>query len=65
MVEKTIPENTRMAIFRDLVAIEDGGKSPSEAREEVAVRYDISPEQVRAISNEGLDKTWPPLENCD
>lgn len=65
MVTKQIPENTRKAIFRDLVEVEDGGANPVQAREEVALRYQVSPEDVRAIAMEGLDKTWPPLEDCD
>ncbi|MFO0948687.1 MAG: hypothetical protein U1D30_22640 [Planctomycetota bacterium] len=65
MVTKQIPENTRKAIFRELVEVEDGGATPVKAREEVANKFQVSPEDVREIAMEGLDKTWPPLEDCD
>lgn len=65
MTSQPIPENTRKAIFKELVEVEDGGASPAQAREEIAGKFQVSTEDVREIANEGVDKTWPPLEDCE
>jgi hypothetical protein len=61
---QSIPENTRKAIFKELVEVEDTGASPAEARAEIAGKFQVSTEEVREIANEGVDKAWPPLEDC-
>lgn len=61
----SIPENTRKEIFVKLVEVEDSGETPPNARKLVADEFHVTPEQVKEIAEEGVDKTWPPLEECD
>ena len=65
MATKDIPEETRKAIFRDVVDAEDHGEVQREARRKVAVKYAITVDDVRKIESEGIDKTWPPLDECE
>ena len=65
MVVNGIPENLRKEIFAAVVQAEDSGERPSDARRLVAKEYGISVELLREIEEEGIDKTWPPLEECD
>lgn len=62
---RRMSEDDRKAIFLEVVEAEDSGGSPSEVRKEVAERHGISEDEVKAIAEEGIDKTWPPLEQCD
>lgn len=65
LASKQIPESTRKQVFQALVEVEDQGQTPAEARRQVAARFRITPEQVKSIEEEGIEKTWPPLEPCD
>jgi hypothetical protein len=65
MTSDSLPLSTRMEVFRALVEAEDQGLAPVQAREEVAGQFHITPEQVKTISDEGVDKNWPPLEPCE
>lgn len=64
-MSEPMSESTRKAIFHEVVSAEDDGARPSEARRQVAERFGITPDQVREIEDEGIKKTWPPLEECD
>jgi hypothetical protein len=56
-----LPEDRRRVEFAALVEAEDKGTPVRMARECVAFRFGISPEQMRSIEREGLDQHWPPL----
>lgn len=60
-----LDEDLRRAVFVQVVESEDSGLVPSEARQKAAAAYGITVEQVRKIEEEGIEKTWPPLEPCD
>lgn len=64
METKQIPESTRKAIFAAVIDAEDSGENPRNARKLVAEKFEITTDQVKSIEQEGLDKTWPPLEDC-
>lgn len=51
----------RQTIFAALVAAQDGGLDVDTSRVQVAHRYAITVEDVRAIEREGMKKQWPPL----
>jgi hypothetical protein len=57
-----IPKVRRREIFAALVAAEDQGLHPREARASVAQRFNIGAEQVLAIAAEGIAANWPPLD---
>jgi hypothetical protein len=58
---RLLPEDRRRVVFAALVEAEDNGAPVRMARECVAFRFGISPEQMRCIEREGLDQHWPPL----
>jgi hypothetical protein len=60
-VTDPLPDDLRRIIFAALVAAQDEGLAVAASRDQVADRYGVSPEQVRAIEREGLDGGWPPL----
>jgi len=47
-----------MQIFRELVALEDSGVGYAEAFEEIARRWGITVDAVKAIEVEGIEKGW-------
>ena len=57
------PDERRKLIFADVVRAEDQGLSVAAAREAVAARHGVGPEDVRAIEREGIHRGWPPLDN--
>lgn len=57
-----LPDDRRRAIFADVVAAQDDGLAVTVARETVAARHGVSPDQVRAIEREGIEQAWPPLD---
>jgi hypothetical protein len=52
----------RKEIFSALVESQDQEMPVAESRREIARRFGISDEELRAIEREGLDNDWPPLE---
>jgi hypothetical protein len=58
-----LPEPVRKDIFAALVAAQDQEMPVAESRREIARRFGISDEVLRAIEREGLDNDWPPLED--
>jgi hypothetical protein len=51
----------KRALFAALVGLQDEGHTVVGSRAEVGRRFRATPDQVRAIEREGLDKKWPPL----
>ena len=51
----------RRAIFRAVVEAQDGGQTVAAARADVAERFAVTGDQVKAIEAEGVDHGWPPL----
>jgi hypothetical protein len=58
-----LSELVRKEIFSALVDAQDQEMPVAESRREIARRFDISDEELRAIEREGLDNDWPPLED--
>jgi hypothetical protein len=58
----TLSEESRQAVFAELVAAQDAGASVPESRMLVATKHSIDVDEVRRIEREGLDEQWPPLE---
>jgi hypothetical protein len=54
-------EDTRRAIFADLIALQDKKYSVAASRAKVAKQYQLTPAAVRAIEDEGEANEWPPL----
>lgn len=62
MKREALAEDQRKAVFMAVVEAEDKGTRPGVARQQVAEQFSISVEDVVDIEEEGVDKTWPPLE---
>jgi hypothetical protein len=58
-----LPEAVRKEIFSALVEAQDQEMPVAESRREIARRFGISDEVLRAIEREGLDNGWPPFED--
>jgi hypothetical protein len=54
-------EDQRRVIFAALVALQDTGTEVSRSRVQVARRFGLTPEVMRAIEREGIAREWPPL----
>lgn len=65
MATNVLSEQDRKQVFAALVRNEDAGMPVASARQLVAEEFGVSEDTVKAISNEGVDKTWPPLEQCE
>jgi hypothetical protein len=62
MTDKSIPEETRRAVFAALVEAQDLGDPVQESRAMVASRFHLTEVDMRMIEREGLDALWPPLD---
>jgi hypothetical protein len=62
-MEPNLSEPVRKEIFSALVEAQDQEMPVVESRREIARRFGISDEELRAIEREGLDNDWPPLED--
>jgi hypothetical protein len=60
-----IDEETKMAVFFQVVSAEDAGVASSDARRQAAEQFGLTLEEVRDIEEEGIENSWPPLEPCD
>ena len=58
-----LTEPVRKEIFLALVEAQDQEMPVADSRREIARRFGISEEVLRAIEREGLDNDWPPLED--
>jgi hypothetical protein len=58
-----LPEPVRKEIFSALVEVQDQEMPVAESRCEIARRFGVSDEVLRAIKHEGLDNDWPPFED--
>ena len=58
-----LPEPVRKEIFSALVEAQDQEMPVAESRREIARRFGISDELLRAIEREGLDNGWPPFDD--
>ncbi|HLJ93321.1 MAG TPA: hypothetical protein VKU02_09040 [Gemmataceae bacterium] len=58
-----LPEPVRKEIFSALVEAQDQEMPVAESRREIAHRFGIGEDMLRAIEREGLDNGWPPLED--
>lgn len=56
-----LTESQRQEIFAALVEIQDQGLSVDPSRREVATKFGLNVEDVKAIESEGLSRQWPPL----
>jgi len=63
--EAPLIEPRRKAIFLALVEAQDHNMSVAQSRRVIAARFGISEKQVREIEREGLDSTWPPLDETN
>ncbi len=61
MTSKRLNEQERKAIFRALVIAQDELHNVRESYTKVSEHYEISPEQLRLIEDEGVENEWPPL----
>ena len=59
-----LDEDKRKDVFRMLVRLQDVGRSVAQSRGQVANRYSVGVSEVLNIEREGINKSWPPLENC-
>ncbi|HIF00897.1 MAG TPA: hypothetical protein EYG03_06630 [Planctomycetes bacterium] len=55
------PLDIRQEVFRQLVERQDGGTPVLQSRNDIAVQFSLSPDQVQVIEREGLNNSWPPL----
>jgi len=60
-MEHNLSGPVRKEIFSALVEAQDLEMPVAESRREIARRFGISDEVLRAIEREGLDNDWPPL----
>ena len=62
-MEHNLSEPVRKEIFSALIEAQDQEMPVAESRREIAHRFGISDEELRAIEREGLDNHWPPFED--
>ena len=62
-MEHNLSEPVRKEIFSALVEAQDQEMPVAESRREIARRFGISDEVLRAIEREGLDNDGPPFED--
>ena len=55
------PLDIRQEVFRQLVERQDGGTPVLQSRNDIAVQFSLSPDQVQLIEREGSKNNWPPL----
>ncbi|MCP4170038.1 MAG: hypothetical protein GY758_04600 [Fuerstiella sp.] len=55
------PLDIRQEVFRQLVEQQDRGTPVLQSRNDIAVQFSLSPDQVQVIEREGLNNSWPPL----
>ncbi|MEO2013864.1 MAG: hypothetical protein ABGZ53_05780 [Fuerstiella sp.] len=55
------PLDIRQEVFRQLVERQDRGTPVLQSRNDIAVQFSLSPDQVQVIEREGLNNSWPPL----
>ena len=60
-MEHNLSEPVRKEIFSALVEVQDQEMPVPESRREIARRFGIRDEVLRAIEREGLDNDWPPF----
>ena len=58
-----LPEPVRKEIFSALVEAQDQEMPVAESHREIARRFGIGHDVLRAIEREGLDNDWPPFED--
>jgi hypothetical protein len=58
-------EDRRRAIFAALVEAQDRARSVHEAKQEVLACFAVTWGMVERIEQEGMDKNWPPLGDCE
>jgi hypothetical protein len=58
-----LSEPVRKEIFSTLVEAQDQEMPVAESRREIARRFGISDDVLRAIEREGLDNGWPPFDD--
>jgi hypothetical protein len=56
-----LPEPRRMEVFHLLVLAQDLQMTVADSRAMVAARHGLTPDQIRCIEREGLERSWPPL----
>lgn len=64
-MSRDIAEATRMSIFEKVVELQDNGAAPPDARRQVAELFGVTSSEVKEIEEEGIEKSWPPLEPCE
>jgi hypothetical protein len=62
--QNRVAEVQRQAVFRALVEAQDNGTPVGQSRVLVAQQFGVDVLQVLDIEREGLDKSWPPLEQA-
>ena len=55
------PLDIRQEVFRQLVERQDGGTPVLQSRNDIAVQFSLSRDQVQLIEREGSKNNWPPL----
>jgi len=63
MIAKKLTLTERKQIFHELVSAQDQLRDVARSRELIEEKFGISPEQLRSIENEGIDRQWPPLDD--
>ena len=58
-----LSEPVRKEIFSALVEAQDQDMPVAQSQREIARRFGISDEVLRAIEREGLDNGWPPFDD--
>jgi hypothetical protein len=58
---RQLGEEERREIFAAVVRSQDKGMDWHLSRHAAAVRFGVSPDQVRLIEAEGIEQEWPPL----
>lgn len=60
-MSSNLTEAQRQEIFATLVEIQDQGRTVDPSRREVATKFGLNIEDVKAIESEGLSRQWAPL----
>ena len=52
-----------MGIFKLLVAVQDSGVGVRKSRAHISMEFGLTPEEIVAIEEEGVARSWPPRES--
>lgn len=60
-MSEELSEDQKKEVFRELVEAQDGGVPVPQSRKQMAEKFSVTEDDVRAIEKNGIAQNWPPL----